>query len=140
MTRGAAFAVLGASAAIVAATFVITIAAIAAGVWEPRGNPPPTPTPLIDFGQGLGGQEPEGGQGGFEPQQSRLTYDEFLAGVRDGRFYDVTQDGRTLRVSGEFATYEVPVPADNTHVLDDIERAARESGVDPPAFTKLPGS
>jgi len=134
VTRGAAFAVLSAAGAVVAATFVFTLLAIGAGTWQPRGNPPPTETPAPIFDGDTGGGP------AVEPEQQTLSYPDFLAAVKRGEIYDVTQDGRTLHASGQFTQYEVAIPGTSAHVLDDIEAAARAGGVDPPSFTKLPGS
>jgi hypothetical protein len=66
-----------------------------------------------------------------------LSYEELLDQVREGRIYNVVHDGDRLMVDAVDGTKDITVPA-GADVLDDLEAAAAEGGVSPPAYTKVP--
>lgn len=75
-----------------------------------------------------------GGPG--EPAEP-VSYAELLELARDGRLYDVFHEGDRLMVTAVDGTKDVAVPA-GVDVLDDLEAAAADGGVPPPAYTKVP--
>lgn len=197
MNRGASIAVLGASAALVVGSMLFLVVGIAAGVWQPRGAPPPRPSPTEFGGGGIqlgarsygeflqdvregtvlqisqqeeliqveaafgsytvtapatadiyadvqaaaesGGVDvPPFASEGVEPVT--VEYEEFLAQIETGRISDVTQQGDELHATGFSREYVTTLPSPSTNVLADIDAAARRGGVDPPVYTRIPGS
>lgn len=117
MNRQWSFAALGASAALVVGCMLFLVAGIAAGVWEPRGAPPPRAS--------------AGPPGGI-PIGAR-SYGDFLEDVRAGKVGHVSQQGQLLQVGTDDAGYTVEAPPDED-VLADMTSAAESGGVEVPAF------
>jgi hypothetical protein len=67
-----------------------------------------------------------------------LDYARFLDQVRDGRVFEVIQQGSQLTVTTDSAQYVVVLDDPDADVLADIERAARRGSLHPPTFTKVP--
>jgi hypothetical protein len=117
VNRRASFAALGASAAVVIGCALFLFVGIAAGVWQPRGAPPPRAS--------------VGPPGGI-PVGAR-SYSEFLDDVRSGDVLHASQQGQLVQVDAVDGSYTVEAPP-NEDVYADMTAAAESAGVDVPAF------
>jgi hypothetical protein len=117
VNRQASFAALGASAALVLGCALFLFVGIAAGVWQPRGAPPPRATVAPPGGIPIGAR----------------SYTDFLDDVRDGRVVHVSQQGQLVQVDTTDSSYTVEAPP-GADVFADISGAAEAGGVDVPPF------
>jgi hypothetical protein len=117
VNRRASFAALGASAGLVIGCALFLFAGIAAGVWQPRGAPPPRAS--------------VGPPGGI-PIGAR-SYNQFLDDVRVGRVVHVSQNGQLVQVEAIDSSYTVEAPP-GEDVFADISANAEAGGVDVPPF------
>ena len=116
VNRQASFAALGVSAALVIGCALFLFAGIAAGVWQPRGAPPPAAS---------------GGPPGGIPIGAR-SYGEFLDDVRKGNVLHVSQQGQLLQVDATDGTYTVEAQSEDVYA--DMTTAAEEGGTEVPLF------
>jgi hypothetical protein len=116
MNRGASFAALGVSAAVILGCALFLFVGIAAGVWQPRGAPPPVPSGAPPGGIPIGGR----------------SYDEFLADVTAGNVVHVSQQGDLVQVDAASGPYTVQ--AESPDVYADMTEAAGAGGVEVPGF------
>jgi hypothetical protein len=124
MNRRASVAALGASAAIVLGCALFLFVGIAAGVWQPRGEPSPRPSAPQQGGIPIGAR----------------SYDEFLDDVRAGRVGHVSQQGQLLQIANPDGEYTVEAPP-GVDVYADMTKAAEGAGVEVPSFdTDQPNS
>lgn len=119
MSRGQSIAILAICVALVLGPAVALAGGTVLGSWKPAGPQaaPPATTP-----------EPE------LPGSEATGYGEFLDDVRAGHVLDVFQSGLDLSVSTQDGGYQVRVPDPSVDVIADIESAALESGIPPPAY------
>jgi hypothetical protein len=117
MSRRASFAVLGAAAAVVVGCALFVLVGITAGVWQPRGAPPPARATQQPGPISIGGR----------------SYDQFLDDVRAGRVVHASQEGDLVQVDTVEGAYTVDAPP-GADVFSDIHAAANDGGVAVPPF------